>query len=107
MKNDIIKFLLGEDSFDGVWYGEKHPTKQGAFWWRKYLRQFISESQSLHIHDVEGQSEQLRDFGKSLKYKGERILTDEGVEQAIKDFKSLVITYLSVPPKGNIFSKII
>ena len=59
MKNDIIKFLLGEESFDGVWFGEKHPTEQGAFWWRKYLRQFIKENQALHIHDVVGRSEQL------------------------------------------------
>lgn len=59
MNNDIIKFLLGEDSFDGVWFGEKHPNEQGAFWWRKHLRQFINETQALRIHDVVGQSEQL------------------------------------------------
>lgn len=59
MKNDIIKFLLGEESFDGVWFGEKHTTEQGAFWWRKHLRQFINENQALRIHDVVGQSEQL------------------------------------------------
>lgn len=58
MENDIIKFLLGEDSFDGVWFGEKHPTEEGAFWWRKHLRQF-HESQALRIHDVVGRSEQL------------------------------------------------
>lgn len=59
MKNDIIKFLLGEEPFDGVWFGEKHPTEQGAFWWRKHLRQFINETQALRIHDVVGRSEQL------------------------------------------------
>lgn len=59
MKNDIIKFLLGEESFDGVWFGEKHPTDQGAFWWRKHLRQFIDENQALRIHDVVRRSEQL------------------------------------------------
>lgn len=50
MENDIIKFLLGEESFDGVWFGEKHPTEQGTFWWRKHLRQFINENQALRIH---------------------------------------------------------
>ena len=60
MKNDIIKFLLGEESFDGVWFGEKHQTEQGAFWWRKHLRQFINENQALRIHDVSVRSEQLK-----------------------------------------------
>lgn len=59
MKNDIIKFLLGEESFDGYWFGEKHPIEQGAFWWRKHLRQFINENQALRIHDVVGRSEQF------------------------------------------------
>jgi hypothetical protein len=59
MKNDVIKFLLGEESFDGVWFGEKHPTEQGSFWWRKHLRQFINENQALRIHAVVGRSEQL------------------------------------------------
>uniref|UniRef100_UPI004048916E hypothetical protein n=1 Tax=Roseivirga sp. TaxID=1964215 RepID=UPI004048916E len=59
MENDIIKFLLGEDSFDGVWFGENHPTEQGAFWWRKHLRQFINDNQALRIHDVVERSEQL------------------------------------------------
>lgn len=49
MKNDIIKFLLGEDSFDSVWFGEKHPTERGAFWWRKHLRQFNQASQQSEI----------------------------------------------------------
>lgn len=36
-ENDIIKFLSGEQPFDGVWFGDKHPTKEGKFWWRDYL----------------------------------------------------------------------
>lgn len=44
MKNDIIKFLLGEKSFKWIWFGEKYPTEQGAFWWRKHLRQFINKN---------------------------------------------------------------
>lgn len=37
-EENVIKFLLGESSLEGVWYGEKHPTEQGRFWWRKHLR---------------------------------------------------------------------
>jgi len=35
---EVITFLLGEGPLDGVWFGDRHPTKKGAFWWRKYLR---------------------------------------------------------------------
>ena len=35
----VIAFLLGEGPLDGVWFGEKHPTEFGNFWWRKHLRQ--------------------------------------------------------------------
>lgn len=36
--DEIVAFLLGEGPFDGVWFGEKHPTERGSFWWRKHLR---------------------------------------------------------------------
>lgn len=39
--NAVITFLLGEGPLDGVWFGEKHPTERGNFWWRKHLRQNI------------------------------------------------------------------
>lgn len=45
MKNDVMKFLLGEGPLDGVWFGDKHPTEKGGFWWRKHLRQFITQNQ--------------------------------------------------------------
>jgi hypothetical protein len=63
MKNNIIKFLLGEDSFDGVWFGEKHPTEQGVFWWRKHLRQHIEQNKALRIPAVFSHS---RKRGKTL-----------------------------------------
>ena len=45
MDNTILKFLLGEGELDGVWYGDKHPTEQGMFWWRKHLRQYLEQAQ--------------------------------------------------------------
>lgn len=91
MKNDIIKFLLGEESYDGAWFGEKHPTEQGVFWWRKHLRQFIGENQALHIHDVVGRSELLNaflDYSDKL-YWGENEVTDrrEVIEQFLKSIQ--------------------
>ena len=37
MTMELKDFLLGNQPLEGVWFGEKHPTKKGAFWWREYL----------------------------------------------------------------------
>jgi hypothetical protein len=34
----VHAFLDGSAPLDGVWFGEKHPTERGQFWWRKHLR---------------------------------------------------------------------
>lgn len=34
---DVIRFLRGEGSLDGRWFGDKVPLRWGTFWWRKYL----------------------------------------------------------------------
>lgn len=36
--SDVFKFLLGEGSIDGAWFGDLHPQAKGQFWWRKHLR---------------------------------------------------------------------
>jgi len=41
-KYDIIKFLLGEGEYKGKWFGELQETEKGAFWWRKYLREYAT-----------------------------------------------------------------
>lgn len=38
----LLHFLDGAGDFDGVWFGEKHPTEHGVFWWRKHLRLLLS-----------------------------------------------------------------
>lgn len=30
-------FLCGQGELDGVSFGEPHPTRSGAFWWRSYI----------------------------------------------------------------------
>ena len=39
---EVMAFLLGEGPLDGVWFGDRHPTEKGAFWWRKHLRAAMS-----------------------------------------------------------------
>lgn len=60
--DDIIKFLLGETSFYGVHFGDKHPTEPGQYWWRKHLRSHIDRLNKLNTVEVrEGESqEELR-----------------------------------------------
>ena len=59
-------------------------------WDRVKVNHFLKDwKEQCNIDNVVGRSEQLKAFAKSLQYKGVRILTDEGVEQAVKDFKSL------------------
>lgn len=42
----IVKFLLGEDTLDGVWFGDI-PEGKPKFWWRKNLRELKDELESL------------------------------------------------------------
>lgn len=35
---EVAAFLDGSGALEGVWFGEPHPTKKGAFWWRTNLR---------------------------------------------------------------------
>lgn len=38
---EVVAFLLGEQSLDGVWYGEKHSSGK-PYWWRSRLRAALS-----------------------------------------------------------------
>ena len=37
MPLDIQQFLMGNGPLEGVWFGEAHPTREGAFWWRTII----------------------------------------------------------------------
>ncbi len=39
----IIQFLCGSHSYDGVWFGDKHPYREGNFWWRSILKEWQQE----------------------------------------------------------------
>lgn len=34
---EMLAFLNGEGPLDGVYFGERHPTENGVYWWRKRL----------------------------------------------------------------------
>lgn len=39
----ILQFLDGSHSYEGVWLGERHPTINGAFWWRAVLKEYFKK----------------------------------------------------------------
>jgi hypothetical protein len=65
----IIQFLCGSHSYDGVWFGDKHPNREGFFWWRSILQEqdkkFYSE-EDLEVAYFEGR-EGLYSFNDWLK----------------------------------------
>jgi hypothetical protein len=40
----VRRFLDGSMPHDGIWFGERHPDKQGAFWWRSALLPVLDEA---------------------------------------------------------------
>jgi hypothetical protein len=40
----VHAFLDGRATLEGVAFGERHPDKTGAFWWRKNLRAAIESA---------------------------------------------------------------
>lgn len=59
----IIQFLNGSHSIDGIWFGEKHPKKEGAFWWRNNLDEFIwQQNQKINkLEQIAGTAKQMLD----------------------------------------------
>jgi len=40
---EVHQFLMGQSMLEGVRFGERHPTKAGAFWWRLNLRAALAK----------------------------------------------------------------
>jgi hypothetical protein len=55
---DVIAFLMGEAPLDGVWFGDKHPTEKGAFWWRKHLRAIASSPAEVRRRAIAARKEE-------------------------------------------------
>jgi hypothetical protein len=43
--DELVAFLNGQATLDGVWFGEKHPTEKGLYWWRKRLPSTLAKQQ--------------------------------------------------------------
>lgn len=34
---EVLDFLRGKGSLDGVYFGDHNPCRKGNFWWRRFL----------------------------------------------------------------------
>lgn len=48
---EVAAFLLGEGPLEGAHFGEKHPTHQGNFWWRKHLRAALAAQPLVEVQE--------------------------------------------------------
>ncbi len=46
---EMLDFLCGAGPLEGAWFGEKHPTEYGAFWWRRRLRALAAPDTDLSV----------------------------------------------------------
>jgi len=56
LTNDQIKvlnFLYGAGELNGVWFGARHPTERGEYWWRKHLRRVFG----VDTHGITGEKQ--------------------------------------------------
>lgn len=60
----ILQFINGSHSYEGVWFGDNHPTREGNFWWRPILKEYL-EQQSLNIW--KGGQDSMEEGGKSFE----------------------------------------
>lgn len=73
----IIDFLLGQDEFNGCWFGDKNEFEVGNFWWRKHLRDFVAEKDK-QLSEAKETVKELA--GKFVKY--HNAYTDSNEENA-------------------------
>ena len=52
MPLDIQCFLMGYGPLEGVWFGEKHPTREGNFWWRAVIRERVTNTRATPSADA-------------------------------------------------------
>lgn len=85
---NIIHFLCGSHSYDGVWFGDKHPYKEGIFWWRSILQEqdkqkddyaiefskFIDKNYYQHIYNNNEYAKSQNDFNNGLTYNIKQLL---------------------------------
>lgn len=110
---DVIKYILGEGTLLGCWWGEK-PNWIGtpSFWWRKVFREMVVTNQELRE-----ENERL----KEKEIRGDRMIVDlehcktvqsatiKELVEVLEDVRSSYSEYISFDHReriDSIFSKV-
>lgn len=59
----LRRFLDGSDHLDGAFFGQRHPERRGAFWWRtelKHIDALIADHQALQARVAELEADNKR-----------------------------------------------
>ena len=78
VREDVVRFLLGEGPLDGLWFGDLSPDLRGAFWWRNPLRL------SMHPASPSASAQQIQNDTLSELQFGLALLANESGENLTK-----------------------
>jgi hypothetical protein len=82
LSDDVVQFLLGSAPLDGVWFGERHPTERGAFWWRKHLSKAPQvQPQPIPQWKLDEFARDMVKGGRSVNWLAEKIAKEYGIGQ--------------------------
>jgi hypothetical protein len=106
----IIKFLCGESEFGGFWFGDK-PGNEGAFWWRKHLREY-DDARTKELASLKKLYNDLLESHESLQQNFNRLSEIEaGNNITINDFeesnaKHIILNKNQSETIGNLYNQI-
>lgn len=84
---NIIQFLCGSHSYDGVWFGDKPPTKKGFFWWRSILKEWQQQQQDESKHSDEEMIELIQFLSMNEEFNGYGSVSKETAKYFLEQFK--------------------
>jgi len=70
--NNLLGFLYGENSYNGVWFRSTPEGANGAYWWRKELRRLIKKEREVIRKEYVAQVKVLEQQVTALKDKQEK-----------------------------------
>jgi hypothetical protein len=77
-QDELVAFLNGSTPLEGVYFGEKHPTKKGLYWWRKLLPCSLAKPvQKTKVWDAEGYDALCQELSGEAKPAQEPMSEDE------------------------------
>jgi len=64
--DDVWDFLMGVGPLEGCQFGERHPTRKGAFWWRSVIRERSAMLQNEAAQTIAAQDARIAELEAEL-----------------------------------------